>query len=203
VSGFSLIEVLIVVVIIGVMAAVIAPAVMRYLRTYRLQAAAQSVAGEIQTARIKAISKNVNLGVIFGVNTDRTYGWSIEDDIDPVNAPNWTSIGTEPWATLADPASGQTPGLRTLPFGLVFTNPATCRGGGVATDWAIRFRRLGTACNIGGAGCPAPPGAPIPPLFMRTAGGEHRLCLFSADTGMRWTIRVTSSGRVITERGDV
>lgn len=201
--GFSLIEVLTVVVIIGIVGAFVAPMVLNYLRSYRIQGAANRVAGEIQTARIKAISKNVNLGVMFGLSSNTAYGWTIEDDLDPAVAPNWTTINTEPWTTLADPASGQTPGPQTLPPGLIFDDPASCRGGGAATDFGFRFRRLGMACAFSSPGCPAPPvPAALTATLIQAAAGEFRLCLFHADSSQRWTVRVTSSGRIITEQGN-
>lgn len=200
-EGFSLVEMLIVVVLIVIVGGFIVPPIMNYLRSSRIQGTANSVAGEIQTARLKAISNNVNLGVLFAVQSTTTYGWAIEDDLDPATAPNWTTIATEDWPTMADPTTGQTPGVRTLPDGIVFDDPAACLGGGAATDWGIRFRRLGTACNFSGAGCPVGP-VPIPPSLIQATGGEYRFCLFDDRTGLRWTIRVTSSGRIITERGN-
>ena len=45
----------------------------------RIKGATQQVAGEIQAARNKAISKNVNLGVVFVTLSPTTYQWAVED----------------------------------------------------------------------------------------------------------------------------
>jgi len=66
-AGFSLVELLVVLGIIGAMAAVALPSVARYVRNFRIKGATQQVAMEINVARSKAIMKNVNLGVLFAV----------------------------------------------------------------------------------------------------------------------------------------
>src|SRR5262245_44460033 len=79
-AGFSLIELLAVVGIIAIMAAVSVPAIGRYIRNYQIRGATQQVASEIQTARNKAIMKNTNRGVAFLTLDDKSYRWAIEDD---------------------------------------------------------------------------------------------------------------------------
>ena len=63
--GFTLVELLVVVAIIAIMAAISLPFIVGYLRHYKIRGASQEVAKEIQAARGKAISKNVNFGVVF------------------------------------------------------------------------------------------------------------------------------------------
>ena len=50
------------------------------------------VAMEINVARSKAITKNVNLGVVFAVVNDTQYRWVVEDDQPPQTTPNWSTI---------------------------------------------------------------------------------------------------------------
>ena len=52
-----------VVAIVALMAAVALPNIGQYVRNYRLKGAAQSVAGELQAARSRAIMTNTNAGV--------------------------------------------------------------------------------------------------------------------------------------------
>ena len=63
-GGLTLVEMIIVIAIIAIMAAVAIPQIAGYLRNYKVRGAAQQVAGEMQQARAKAIMGNVNAGLI-------------------------------------------------------------------------------------------------------------------------------------------
>jgi len=62
-QGFSLVEMMIVVAIIMVMAAISLPSIGQYMRNYKIRGAAQNVASTLQSARGKAIATNTNAGV--------------------------------------------------------------------------------------------------------------------------------------------
>jgi len=64
-KGFTLIEVIIVVAIIGIMAAISIPAISSWLPNYRLKAAARELYSDMQKIKLEAIKKNTNVGIAF------------------------------------------------------------------------------------------------------------------------------------------
>jgi prepilin-type N-terminal cleavage/methylation domain-containing protein len=200
-AGFSLVELLVVVAIIGAMAAVGLPAVGRYIRNFRIKGASQQVAMEMNVARSKAITKNVNLGVVFAVVNDTQYRWVVEDDQLPQTAPNWSGISGEDWATLiAQPT--QVGVLQSLPTNVSFDAPGNCPGVGSGTDtWGVRFTQLGATCAFGSGSCgAAPPNAgSISTNYIRALGSAHVICLKENSTSLHKTVSVSSGGRVLAE----
>lgn len=200
-GGFSLIELLVVVGIIVVAGAIALPGISRYIRNYNIRGAAQQVAGGLQTARLSAISKNVNLGVIFAVLSSTTYQVVVEDDQRPgmgttaLSPPSWRTLAVENWATLLS-VPGQAGPVQTLPNGIQFDNPANCPGSlGSANDWGMRFSRLGNACGIATcAGNPQSP--PSGTNYVATSATAAAVCLVQPQTGLRRWVSVTVGGRV-------
>jgi prepilin-type N-terminal cleavage/methylation domain-containing protein len=178
-SGFSLLELLVVVGIVAVMAAVGLPAIGRYFRNYQIRNAAREVASEIQTARTKAIMKNVNWGVLFVTLSPTTYRVIVEDD------PASPAMRT---LNLMDP-------IRTLPGDVMFSNVG-------ATDGSLRYDRMGAACDPGSS-LVLCPDVSVGANFVKyvagtdaTSGTGWFIELTQPSTGLTQTVRVLSGGRV-------
>ncbi|HWW95535.1 MAG TPA: prepilin-type N-terminal cleavage/methylation domain-containing protein [Vicinamibacteria bacterium] len=205
-AGFTLVELLVVVGIIVVMSAIALPNIGQYVRNFKIKGASQQLASEIETARHKAIAKNVNLGVVFAVVSSTQYRYAVEDDQNPQAGGGhpWTVYGQEGGAggswpnLLADPAQGGP--LRTLPASIQFDpNPTNCSWptpGPAASAWGVRFTRLGAACDFTGGCLPIPPNPPAYTNYVGIAGGSATLCLWETATGLRKAVTVSPGGRV-------
>jgi type II secretion system protein H len=198
-DGFSLVELLVVVTIIAIMAAIALPNIGQYFRNYQIRGAAQQVAGQLQQARTRAIMKNVSLGVVWGVtdsNATRSQA-VVEDDLVPNNGTDWTTISGEDFSNLMLDPDQSLSGI-TLPAAIQFDNPLNCPGGAAGTDWGVRFNRLGAVCKFSNCGG-VPPNPPPGPAVVAFNGGSAIVCLFQPMTGLRRSVTVTPGGRVLAQ----
>lgn len=196
-SGFSLIELLVVVGIIGATAAVSLPLIGRYIKNYQIRAGTQQVAGEIQSARNRAISKNVNLGVVFVTTSPTTYQWAVEDGTGTGTGRNQTRPTVD--ATFLANTAQASP-VFTLPNRLTFstTCPSPAPTGG---NWrsSMRFNRLGAWCDPNGTAEPCP-AVGVGQNFVYNNGSGSTVCVIQASTGLQRRVDVLTGGRVAAQK---
>ena len=104
-KGVTLIELIVVMVIIGIGAVLLAPNIGTWLPNYRLRSATRDITSTLRSASMKAVSKNLEYRVYF--NAARQY-WTERGN---------QSSGSTNWST--DPHSAATEGaINTLPTGV-------------------------------------------------------------------------------------
>jgi type II secretory pathway pseudopilin PulG len=182
--------------IIGVMAAVALPSITGYIRIYRLRSGVQQVASEVQTARMKAISKNTNSGVLLVVLSNNTYQWRLQDlpNPNPWVDRTFSPPSAAPPPLTPAPLAWDDPGsergrVRTLPRDIVFDlappapapAPNTC---------LMRFTRLGMFNNP-----PQTPACPSGQVALSNTPAQSTITLLDIRSGLRRTVTVTG-GRI-------
>jgi prepilin-type N-terminal cleavage/methylation domain-containing protein len=185
--GFSLVELLIVVAIIVIMAAVAFPGISRYIRNFKIKGAAQEFASELQSARSKAIMSNTNSGVSFVVVDADSYRF-VQEDL----------TGDERFGPLKD-----------LPSGVRFL-PTTADSSGKT----LRFNRLGSFCNPAVPSCGAAVTSVCTSAesarcldeadknyVAPDASGTLVITLVEQSTQLKRSVRIAPGGRVMASEG--
>lgn len=91
-SGFTLIEVMIVIAIVGIMSAVAIPSIINWLPNYRLSSAARDIVSCLQEAKMRAVKENTNVIVIFSSNEYEAF---VDDGEGGGNSGNNIKDGSE------------------------------------------------------------------------------------------------------------
>jgi hypothetical protein len=180
-----------------------------------VRAAAQQVAGDMTNARLKAIQRNVNLGVLF-LTQDTTHYWiHIEDcqrssqtttDCSPTGAKKGRQT-----INLTTPDTSQST-QRTLPPRIVFGTSSQCPslpvtvvnplfptlGAFSPADAAFRFNALGAGCKPGSNSvtCPAVNVTGTSNLVWNDTAGNSTICLYDGETGLSRAVTVAPGGRI-------
>jgi prepilin-type N-terminal cleavage/methylation domain-containing protein len=214
--GFTLVELLVVIGIIAVMAAISLPNISGFIRSNRVRSAQDQVAGAIQKARSRAIALNSQWGVSFIIESPSVYWVHVEDPQPPVAALPAQS-GRQPLNSAAFPCGvadaacrARIPALSTryqLDDSVRFAVAAgSCPLGAAAGNQdSIRFDRYGSRSFP--AFVPPAPALPVPPLaaptgptvtgiLITTNDADANICLVDIRNGLSRMITIARGGRV-------
>jgi len=188
-AGFSLIELLIVATIAAIMTAIAAPNILAYMRNYSVKAGTSAVVSELQRARLKAVQRNTNNGMVFVVTSRRQFRIYPEDANPPAGG------GIPPGARQQfNAATAEVP--KYLPQWVEFV-PATVAPGTAArtAGQLLRFNRLGQTCEPGAVpGCAPILGTPPPPQVPGTTSPDGSTVdgsyFVAANDNSNWSVEI-------------
>jgi prepilin-type N-terminal cleavage/methylation domain-containing protein len=196
-AGFTLVELMIVVGIIMILAAMTVPAISEYMRNYKIRGATQQLAGGISQSRTKAIMQNVNRGMVFVVLPDALvpatftrFQWVTPDQSIPRVGPGFRDLD------LLQADTAQAGPVMSLPGGIRFDT-----GGNAAM---LGFTRLGAMCDPA-ASCGNPPvqlgAAVVCPncINFDPVTVTSTLTLIQDRDNQQRTVTIQSGGRVLSQ----
>jgi prepilin-type N-terminal cleavage/methylation domain-containing protein len=213
--GFTLVELLVVVGIISVMAAVSLPNITAFVQSSRIRSAQDQVAGAIQRARSRAIALNSQWGVSFVIESAAVYWVHVEDPQPPAGGP--VQSGRQPLNSAVFPCgagdavcNARIPALSTryqLDDSVRFAIAAgSCpAGAGAGNQDSIRFDRYGSRAFP--AFVPPAPALPVPVLaapagptatgiLITTNDADASICLVDIRNGLSRLVTIARGGRV-------
>ena len=111
-SGFTLIELAVIIAIVGVLAGIAVPSFVGWLPKYRLSSSADDIQSLVQNARLRAVKENAHVAVLFDPDND---GLDVDYLAFVDNNSNWNMDAGEALVARGEVASG----IRI--FGPIFT----------------------------------------------------------------------------------
>lgn len=184
--GFTMIELMLVLGIIGIMVAVAVPNIMEYLRTARIRAAANDVSAALQEARQKAIARNARYGVVLVTRSNQEFQWIVEDDMIPpiVSA---TRSALSDLIQIGFTGLGQAGRPSALPSDVTFDT--------AGASYFVRFDNYGRACDP--STCAAPNKGTLTTVnAVYDNGTSPYIVLRQQGTGFIRTLCISAGGRV-------
>ncbi|MBV5329871.1 MAG: GspH/FimT family pseudopilin [Chlorobium sp.] len=117
-KGFTLVEVLIVVTIIGILSAIAVPSFLAWLPNMRIRAEARDLYSNIQRIRSEAVKNNQNWAIVFDTASNSYRIYSSPGDAD------WTNLANKILVQTKNFADGISFGHGNIPDGNSAANPA-------------------------------------------------------------------------------
>lgn len=196
--GFTLVELLVVIGIISVMAAISLPNISGFVQASRVRSAQDQVASAIQRARSRGIALNTQWGVSFIIESPSVYWVHIEDPEPPAPAQPVQS-GRQPLNSAA-PNRNLSTRYELDPSVQFAVAAGSCpAGAGAGNESTMRFDRYGTRAFPGTAGAPAL-AAPTGPLalgiLVTTNDADASICLVDLRNGLSRMVTIARGGRV-------
>jgi Tfp pilus assembly protein FimT len=199
-------ELLVVVAIIAILAALVVPNISQYIRNYRIRGEANDLATNLQKARNKAIMKNVNLGVSVVIENPTTYWVHIEDDqLDAtdmsrdVNRQTLDMTGPPAYPNIDPSQSTRFIIGNDVRFAANAAECPTAPGGFAPAVSKLRFSRLGAWCTPN-VGCPDVPIVGATANAIQTGATGSMLCVMEQRTGLSRWISITAGGRIAAQQ---
>jgi prepilin-type N-terminal cleavage/methylation domain-containing protein len=182
-SGFSMIEMMIVCVIMAIIAGMAIPNIFRTYRNYQLDAAGHSVASLLQQARIQAVKTNLPAYAIAANNSSFTYVTS---------TPTGAYVNGNPDVAVSTAVTFQPPdtsaGFHTQLDAYLQGTPLVV--GTAGYDGSIGFNARGLPCTTAGnpTVCTPPVGTNGFIWFMQSAGGWEAVTVTAAGRIKSWRL---------------
>lgn len=198
--GFTLVEILVVIGIIAITAAVSLPNIAGYMRASRIRGAHDSVAGALQKARTMAIMRNTQMGISFVVASNTVFWVHVEDTIpgvSPAGDVGFTRQGVD--------FAAPNPLVSTryeLPSSVEFAaNVADCPevAGFAPASAVLRFDRFGLSVLPPSAGDLAfklEGGSTTTNRVYAPVSADRSVCIIDRVTGLRRWIKIAPGGGI-------